>query len=143
MSFYDLPQDVEEMALAADIQKKTGVPFLPYVVNCSAMLRNQIAHDMIVGNTVTCPGFYAPQGREIRIPIRFPNLMEDLNYYHKGNFWLTNMEMETSGYYALGRLYGHEVLSVNAIVANRIKGKVSKNPNKIMESLIEKVLERV
>jgi len=143
MNFYDLPMDDLETGLAHDIQKKTGLPFMPYVVRGSVSLREQIGADMMQGNTVTCPGFYAPQGRELRIPIRFPKLLEDLNYYHKGDFWLTNFEMETAGYYAMGRLLGHEVLSVNAIIANRIKNKFSKDPNKIVESLIKKVLERV
>jgi uridine phosphorylase len=143
MNFYDLPMDDFETGLAHDIQKKIGIPFMPYVARGSELLRKQLAFDMTVGNTVTCPGFYAPQGRELRVPIRFPKLLEDLNYYHKGDFWLTNLEMETAGYYALGRLLGHEVLSLNAIIANRIKNKFSKNPNKVIESLIEKVLNRI
>ncbi len=143
MNFYDLPMDDLETGLAHDIQKKTGLPFMPYAVRGSVCLREQIGSDMMKGNTVTCPGFYAPQGRELRVPIRFPKLLEDLNYYHKGDFWLTNFEMETAGYYAMGRLLGHEVLSVNAIIANRIKNKFSKDPNKVVESLIKKVLERV
>jgi uridine phosphorylase len=143
MNFYDLPMDDFETGVAHDIQKKTGLPFMPYVVRGSESLRESIGSGMLVGNTVTCPGFYAPQGRELRLPIRFPKLLEDLNYYHKGEFWLTNFEMETSGYYAMGRLLGHDVLSANAIIANRIKNKFSKNPNKVIESLIEKVLERI
>jgi len=143
MNFYDLPMDDLETGLAHDIQKKTGLPFMPYAVRGSVSLREQIGADMMKGNTVTCPGFYAPQGREVRVPIRFPKLLEDLNYYHKGDFWLTNFEMETAGYYAMGRLLGHEVLSVNALIANRIKNKFSKDPNKVVESLIKKVLERV
>ncbi len=143
MNFYDLPMDDFETGVAHDLQKKTGLPFMPYVVKGGELLRKRIAFDMVLGNTVTCPGFYAPQGRELRIPIRFPRLMEEFNYYHKGDFWLTNFEMETAGYYALARLLGHEALSVNAIIANRVKNKFSKDPNKIIKSLIEKVLERV
>jgi uridine phosphorylase len=143
MSFYDLPMDDYETGLAHDIQKKAGLHFMPYVVKGSDELREQVGKDMLVGNTVTCPGFYAPQGREVRLPIRFPRLLEDLNYYHKGEFWLTNFEMETSAYYAMGRMLGHNVVSANAIIANRMKNKFSKNPTKVVESLIEKVLERV
>ncbi|MBX2896979.1 MAG: nucleoside phosphorylase [Cyclobacteriaceae bacterium] len=143
MNFYDLPMDDFETGLAHDLQKKTGLPFMPYVVRGSEALRNQIENDMQIGNTVTCPGFYAPQGRELRLPIRFPKLLEDLNYYHKGDFWLTNFEMETSAYYAFGRLLGHEVLSANAIIANRIKNKFAKDPTKVIENLIKKVLDRI
>lgn len=143
MNFYDLPMDDFETGVSHDIQKKTGLPFMPYTVRGSDALLEQIGEGMKIGNTVTCPGFYAPQGREVRLPIRFPKLLEDLNYYHKGDFWLTNFEMETSGYYALGRLLGHDVLSVNAIVANRIKNKFAKDPNKVVEALIKKVLDRI
>lgn len=145
MNFYDLKQDDFERAIGEDIQKKTGLPFVPYVVKGSEALRKQIAGDMIVGNTVTTPGFYGPQGRELRLTPKYPRLLEDLNYYHNksSDFWLTNFEMETAGYYAMGRLLGHETLSVNAIIANRIKGKFSKDPNKVVDALIKKVLERI
>lgn len=143
MNFYDLPMDDFEIGLAHDIQKKIGLPFMPYAVKGSESLLEEIGKDMLRGNTVTCPGFYAPQGRELRLPIRFPKLLDDLNYYHKGEFWLTNFEMETAGYYAMGRLLGHEVLSANAIIANRIKNKFSKDPNKVINSLIQKVLDAI
>jgi uridine phosphorylase len=143
MNFYDLPMDDFEAGIAHDLHRKTGLPFMPYVVRGSQLLREQISFDMMQGNTVTSPGFYAPQGRELRVPLRFPKLLEEFNYYHKGEFWLSNFEMETSGYYAMARLLGHDALSVNAIIANRIKNKFSKNPNKIIESLIKKVLERI
>ncbi|RAW01063.1 nucleoside phosphorylase [Pseudochryseolinea flava] len=145
MSFYDLPQDDFEREMGLDIQAKTNIPFTPYVVKASDVLLEQFASDMVRGNTVTTPGFYAPQGRTMRIPIRFPRLLEDLNYYHNksSDFWLTNFEMETAGYYAMARLLGHEVLSVNAIIANRIKGKFSKQPQKVIDALIKKVLERI
>lgn len=143
MNFYDLPMDDFETGIAHDIQKKIGLPFMPYVVRGSESLRQQIGSDMLIGNTVTCPGFYAPQGRMLRVPIRFPKLLDDLNYYHKGDFWLTNFEMETAGYYSMARLLGHEVVSANAIIANRIKNKFAKDPNKVINSLIAKVLDRI
>ena len=145
MTFYDLPQDDFESEIAEDIQKKTELPFKPYIVKGSESLRKQFGDDMLVGNTVTTPGFYAPQGRSVRIPIKFPQLLEELNYYHNKNsdFWLTNFEMETAGYYAMARLLGHEALSVNAIIANRVKNKFSKQPQKVIDALIKKVLERI
>ena len=145
MNFYNLEMDPFEEAIAKDIQKKTSIAFTPYVVKGSSMLRKQYAGDMMVGNTITAPGFYAPQGRELRVPLRYPKLLEELaKYHHKTNdFWLTNFEMETAGYYAMARLLGHEVLSVNAIIANRVKNKFSKDPNKVIDALIKKILERI
>jgi uridine phosphorylase len=145
MNFYTLPQTNFEKEIAEDIQKQTSLTFTPYVVKGSESLQKQIAFDMVVGNTVTSPGFYAPQGRAIRLPIRFPKLVEELNYYHNKahNFWLTNFEMETSAYYALGRMLEHEVISVNAVLANRISNEFTPKSVKIIDGLIKKVLDRV
>lgn len=143
MSFYEFHQEEFEQEIACKIRQQTGLAFMPYVVRGSQSLLKQIGGDMIVGNTVTCPGFYAPQGRTIRLKLKNPKLMESLNYFHHNDFWLTNFEMETAGYYSLGRMLGHEVLSVNAIIANRVKNKFSRNPSKIVDSLIKKVLDRI
>ncbi|MBL7857735.1 MAG: nucleoside phosphorylase [Cyclobacteriaceae bacterium] len=145
MTFYDLPMSEFEKSIAADLQQKTSLPFLPYVVRASESLYEQFGEGMIEGNTVTTPGFYAPQGRELRIPTKYPKLLEELNYYHNksSDFWLTNFEMETASYYAFARLFGHEALSVNAIIANRVKNKFSKDPHKVVDSLIRKVLDRI
>jgi uridine phosphorylase len=145
MNFYNLEMTAFEEAIAKDIQKKTGFPFPPYVVRCSSLLKKQFGEDMIMGNTITAPGFYAPQGREIRLPLKYPKLLEQVSrYQHKtSNLRLTNFEMETAAYYALARLLGHEALSVNAIIANRALNKFSKDPNKVVDSLIKKVLERI
>jgi uridine phosphorylase len=145
MSFYHLEMDEFEETVAADIEEKLAIEFRPYVVSGSPVLKDQFSKDMVIGNTVTCPGFYAPQGRQVRLLPKYPKLLDSLNSYHysAADFWLTNFEMETAGYYALGRLLGHEVLSVNAIIANRIKNKFAKDPNKIVDSLIRKVLDNI
>lgn len=145
MRFYDLKMDSFEKRIATDIKRQCDLPFIPYVVKGSQILQEQIGFDMISGNTVTTPGFYAPQGRKVRAATRLPKLLDDLNYYHNksSEFWLTNFEMETSAYYAMARLLGHEALSVNAILANRVKGKFSKDPDKVIDSLIKKVLDRI
>jgi uridine phosphorylase len=143
MNFYDLRMDDKEAGIAHDLQRKTGLPFMPYVVKGSDTLREQLGPDFLCGNTVTCPGFYAPQGRVLRTPVRFPKLLEDLNYYHKDDFWLSNFEMETSAYFAFGRMMGHDVQSVSAVVANRIKNRVSKDPHKVVDAMIRKVLDRI
>ena len=145
MNFYNLEMDSFEDSLGKDIQKKTKISFTPYVVRGSSMLRKQYAPDLAVGNTITAPGFYAPQGREIRLPLKYPKMLEDLSKYHikSSDFRLTNFEMETAGYYAMARLLGHEVLSVNAIIVNRAKSKFSKDPNKVIDGLIKKILDRI
>jgi uridine phosphorylase len=145
LMFYNLPMDALEQAVATDIQQKTGLPFMPYVVKGSETLLKRLGKDMVKGNTITTPGFYAPQGRRVRAEVRYPKLLDELNYYHHkpSDFWLTNFEMETSAYYALGRLLGHETVSVNLILANRIRKKYLKDHEQPMNDLIKKVLERI
>lgn len=138
--FYNLEMTAFETEVSSKLQKTIGLPYTPYCVKGSESLIDLFRESMVLGNTVTCHGFYAPQGRVMRIPIRYPDLIEKLNYFHEGDFWLTNLEMETAGYYALARLLGHEVISLNAILANRIQNNVYPDPNKVIDTLIEKVL---
>lgn len=143
MHFYNLVQTDFEDIISDEIHKKVKLPFRPYCVKGSALLQDQFAYDMVQGNTITCPGFYAPQGRQLRLSLKIKNLLEDLNYFHYKDFWITNFEMETAGYYALGRLFGHEILSVNAIIANRISNTFAENPDKVIDQLVKKVLDRI
>lgn len=141
--FYRMEMSEKEEEICTKLQQKIGLPYLPYCVRGSQELIDQFKPEMVLGNTVTCHGFYAPQGRTLRIPIRYPDLIQQLNYFHVGDFWLTNLEMETAGYYALANLLDHEIISLNAILANRIKGKFAGDPNLIIDSLIEKVLDKI
>jgi len=106
------------------------------------LLQQQIGQGMVLGNTVTCPGFYGPQGRKVRLQPKNAQLLDQLATFQKGDFRLTNFEMETAGYYGMGALLGHEILSVNAIIANRITQKFASNSHEIVDDLIQKVLER-
>ena len=101
------------------IQTELELPFRPYQAAASSKLLGMLDTSIPRGITLTCPGFYAPQGREVRLKPRFDQLIERLAGLRVEGRYLTNFEMETAGYYALGELLGHEVLSLNAILANR------------------------
>ncbi|WP_224998250.1 nucleoside phosphorylase [Cesiribacter sp. SM1] len=144
MFFYNLHSTPDELKLQDAIFTEAQLPFKPYVVRGSQQLLQKIGYDMIRGNTLTSPGFYAPQGRQLRATLRMPNMVEALSRFRfEGDNRLTNFEMETAGYYAMGKILGHEVLSVNAILANRISNEFSQNPDVVVEALIHKVLDRV
>lgn len=143
MVFYNLRQTGWENTIGDKIRAFIDLPFKPYCVEGSTSLREKYAFDMHRGNTVTCPGFYGPQGRSIRLDLRYPHLIDDLLSFHHEDFWLTNFDMETAGYYAMARLMGHEMISLNAIIANRPRGKFSKDPDKVVDALIKKVLDRL
>ena len=143
LQFYQYEHRGKERILIEQLQEELGLHYTPYCFKGSATLLEKFKDCMIVGNTVTCPGFYAPQGRQLRIPIRFKEIVDKLQYFHKEDTWITNLEMETAGYYAFAKLLGHDVVSLNAILANRVKGTFSKDPNRVIDGLIKKVLERI
>ena len=141
--FYKIDQGDFEQSVCDKLQNELQLPYAPYCIKGSEYLIDKFKDGMTIGNTVTCHGFYAPQGRELRVPIRYPQLAEKLNYFHIDDFWLTNLEMETAGYYALSKILGHDMISLNAIVANRMRNKYAKDPNQVIDSLIRKVLENI
>ncbi|MCS6833125.1 MAG: nucleoside phosphorylase [Flammeovirgaceae bacterium] len=143
MFFYKLPTDTFEKQLASAVQQHIGLPFTPYCVKGSDILKEQLASNMLEGITITCPGFYAPQGRKLRFELQYPDFVAKMASFTYADIRLTNFEMETAGYYALGRLLGHEVLSLNAIIAHRPSGQFAEHPKKIVDALIEKVLSRI
>jgi uridine phosphorylase len=143
MNFYQLEQNKAEMELSQNLRESLNLPFTPYCVKGSEFLLDKIGFDMIKGNSITAPGFYGPQGRKLRIEPKYPQLVNQLASFNYHNSWISNFEMESAGYYAMSRLMGHEVLSVSAIIANRAKGKFSKQPAKTIKSLILKVLNRI
>lgn len=143
MLYYKLHHTEFELEIGKKLQNALKLPFPPYVVKGSQTLREKLGQGLIGGNTVTSPGFYAPQGRQLRIDVRNPKLLDQITYFNHNGFWLTNFEMETSMIYAFARLLGHEALSINAILGNRAKGNFSTDPYKIIDSIIEKVLDRI
>ena len=143
MQFYPFVPPANESTWAQHLKEHLESEVVPYGATGSERLLTVWENDGAVGTTVTCPGFYAPQGRRMRINPRVAQLLKKMATFRFDGQRLTNLEMETAGYYALGRLLGHEVISLNAILANRISQKFSSNPAKTVDTLIQKVLDRV
>jgi uridine phosphorylase len=95
------------------------------------------------GVTLTAPGFYAPQGRTIRMQSIRPDFLEKVAAAKLGEQEITNIEMETAAYYAFGGAMGHEMISLNAILANRITNEFSKDPEGQIRFLIERAIASI
>jgi uridine phosphorylase len=148
MQFYPLVQTGYETTISEDLQKYLNLDYKPYCVRGSDILREQLGYDMVPGHTVTCPGFYAPQGRQLRLELKIENLMEQLQKFNVveeniDGFMLTNFEMETAALYGLGRMLEHEVISLNAIIANRFTYEFHPQSDVVIDELIRKTLERL
>ncbi len=115
----------------------------PYVFSASGLQLAKLADNCHVGITVTCPGFYGPQGRVLRMRLAMPNLNEELTSFRFGNHKILNFEMETAAIYGLGKALGHQCISLSAIVANRIAMEFSKDADAAIDGLIRNTLERI
>ncbi len=113
----------------------------PYITAASGSLLRLFAENYHQGITVTCPGFYGPQGRVLRLGLAHPDLINQLTTFSFGNHRIANFEMESSAIYGLGRCLGHNCVSLNVIVANRIAKEFSKDGTKAVESLIKNSLD--
>ena len=90
------------------------------------------------GNTATFPGFYAPQGRQLRLKALDDQFLETLN-----DLGISNFEMETSAIYGLSKLLGHKAITVNCVIANRRRGEFAADHHASEKMMIEWVLERI
>src|SRR5204862_1159637 len=113
----------------------------PYISSAAGSLIKHYVKDFHHGITVTCPGFYGPQGRVLRLGVQYPQLVDRLMDFRFGQHRISNFEMETSAIYGLGKLMGHNCLALNAIVANRIAKDFSKDGKAAVEKMIIKFIE--
>jgi uridine phosphorylase len=144
LNFYQYEKTSSDKALteAFIAQTKLNTDITkPYAFCGSDMLLQKFGTAFHKGITVTCPGFYGPQGRILRLGLNSPELVDKLTHFNFNHHRITNFEMETSAIYGLGKLMGHECLSINAIIANRVVKAFSKDSNAAVEKLIVKSLE--
>ncbi len=126
-----------EHPLCDQLRDAYELHFTPYFQTGDETLIHQFSN-FRQGITLTTPGFYAPQGRRLS-----DHSGREIVHRLGEIRGLTNMEMETSAYYALGRWLGHQMLSVNAILANRITDEFSTDPDAVVDQMIRTVLEQI
>ena len=115
----------------------------PYIASAGDTLLNTLGKGLQQGITITAPGFYAPQGRQLRAASAMPQLMEIIQNFSAGDQRITNLEMETAGIYGLAASLGHQALSFNIVLANRATHTFSKQPAQIMDHYIKEILEKL
>lgn len=146
LNFYQCDYSIEEFKLMEafndHIQWNNKIA-KPYIVKGSQPLIDLLSDGMNTGMTATAPGFYGPQGRQLRLKPAIENLNELLTSFSFDNKRVANFEMETSALYGLGRALGHRTATCCAIIANRLSKTYSKDYKVTVEKLIQTVLERI
>ena len=146
MNYYQWNPSKDEISLRDAFMFHTAYPMelaKPYIVESDQDLRLRIAPALISGITATASGFYAPQGRVLRVGLSHPDLNEDISSFSWMDERVTNYEMETSALYGLGRTLGHRTCTICAIIANRKRREYSKDYKLVVKQMVTEVLERL
>lgn len=96
-----------------------------------------------MGHTLTCTGFYAPQGRALNGTLTYPSLFNKISDLKINQIPIKTLEMETAAIYGLGKVLGHRCCSISLVVAQRATQKFSKSMNKSLDIMIKKSLEKI
>lgn len=146
LSFYDVVGSDRENDLAEQYKRhmawKSDLPGV-YARFGSAELIDCIAKGNSKGITVTSPGFYAPQGRSLRLDTWDEAFHQKLQSFSFEGRYITNFEMETSALYGLGQALGHQTASVCAIIANRTTHEFLSDYSGVVDRMIEEMLQKL
>jgi len=147
MNFYARREEFADLPFENAFKSYTNWnPLLasPYVVDCNLCLYNKITDgDFIPGITISAPGFYGPQGRELRLNIIDRQINDKIEAFRFDDMKITNYEMECSAIYGLSKLLGHQALTVCIIIANRISRDASSDYQPVMRRLVVKILDKL
>lgn len=144
--YYDREVDKETQELLSDIKHAVRLPEMvtPYLTPASTSLNNRLDGNSIQkGITVTSSGFYGPQGRQLRLPLTAPKMLDSFHDFKHDKCRFANLEMECSALFALSKALGHEATAICLGLANRRKKEFTENYETKIIELIEYVLDRI
>lgn len=115
----------------------------PYTVDADSTLVEAIGRDdMIRGYTIAAVGFYAPQGRMVRLKLTDPDLNTKIESFRYNGRPITNFEMESACLQGMSKLLGHRAMTVCCIIAERRANKANTDYKPRINQLVETVLHR-
>lgn len=144
--FYRQNQEVNETAIRDAFIDHMNYPAdlpKPYVVEGSNELLERVGHGYFQGITATAPGFYGPQGRILRMPLAYPENNRKIEQFRFGDWRICNFEMESSALYGLGKMTGHNCLTLCAVIANRVTEQFATDYHPYVRKLVLNTLERL
>lgn len=113
----------------------------PYAVNADKELMNLFERDYKKGITISVPGFYAPQGRRLRLETFDNEINNKLAEFSFRGRTISNYEMESSAIYGLSTLLGHKALTLCLVIGNRVTGDFVQDYKPLMKDLALKVFQ--
>lgn len=144
--FYEKNKEVNEIAMRDAFIEQMDYPKdlpMPYVVEGSQALMERLGQGYFQGITATAPGFYGPQGRTLRMHLAYPENNHKIESFHYNDWRVCNFEMESSALYGLGKMMGHNCLTICAVIANRVSEKFCTDYHPYINKLIKNTLDRL
>ena len=144
--FYEKHKEVNEIAMRDAFIKQMDYPKdlpKPYVVEGSKALFDKLAEGYYQGVTATAPGFYGPQGRTLRMRLSYPENNSKIENFDYQGWRVCNFEMESSALYGLGKMMGHNCLTICVAIANRVTEKFTTDYHPYVRKLVENTLIRL
>ena len=144
--FYEKHKEVNEIAMRDAFIEQMDYPKdlpKPYVVEGSKALFDKLAEGYYQGVTATAPGFYGPQGRTLRMHLSYPENNSKIENFDYQGWRVCNFEMESSALYGLGKMMGHNCLTICVAIANRVTEKFTTDYHPYVRKLVEATLERL
>lgn len=147
LNFYAGRNEISDLDFEAYLKKELKwLPELPspYVVKASdKLIKSLDGNHIIKGSTISAPGFYGPQGRELRLKTSNREINRIIETFNYNGSIIANYEMESSAIAGLSELLGHNAITLCAIIANRVTKAYSKDYKIIIKQLIKHVLELI
>ena len=115
----------------------------PYCIDADPALLALFEDVAREGITIAAPGFYAPQGRWVRLEPQDPGLNEKIESFDYRGRRITNFEMESSALAGLAALMGHRAATVCTIIAQRIALDACTDYKPFVKRMIRTALDKL
>lgn len=146
LSYYKGRDAVCDLALEEAFVKHTGwyekMP-RPYFIDADRTLFEHFSDVAVEGMTIAAPGFYAPQGRWLRLEPHDPHLNEKIESFDFNGRRITNFEMEGSALAGLAALMGHRAATMCTIIAQRIAHNACTDYKPFVRRMIVTALDKL
>lgn len=115
----------------------------PYFIDADRELFDHFKDVTREGITIAAPGFYAPQGRWVRLEPQDPALNEKIESFAYAGRRITNFEMEGSALAGLAALMGHRAATICTIIAQRIALDACTDYKPFVRQMIQTALDKL
>ena len=115
----------------------------PYFIDADSSLAELFKDVTREGITIAAPGFYAPQGRWVRLQPQDLTLNEKIESFEFNGRKITNFEMESSALAGMAALMGHKAATICTIIAQRIALDACTDYKPFVRQMIANALDKL